>query len=1477
MAASVIATTLVPIAAVAAPIEQAANVAPNTAAKPAPPAEKAPIVDSPNKPQPESEPAIASVAESTADEVIEPVPDGSTVTIQPGGTEELSYTSMVSFADLPESQYCEDRPSAYVLATTPAGTSSWADWGYTGFDEVDAYGKQLRKLSLNDTGLRYPGGDITLSYYGKKANGFDCLDTIEPKTTDGLVAYKTTTLKVDWTKPEVRDVYTTFNSDGDPKIRIEVDPSWINFDTYPEFGGVSIFTIKNYNTDKQTVSPATMPCWSNIDPEPGHTGLICEYNGGYPGAGTAIGVAALPDTVSPADVKQWPPAEAISHDAAISVSLFEKYTPVSRSGSLVSGQCLAMCTGDPIDTSNGNFYEAQTDLSIAGQIGLSVDRRYAVGLLGIEGPFGDGTALNYNMHLKVDESTGSINVFEPTGSETPFAPADDQYRPLIRNVRADLTKTTDGWAYKRWDEELTYLFDAQGLLARIVDPNKNQVLVERINGQVSKVSEGDRSIEFAWDGGRLITATDHTGRAVTYQYNDDGRLSSRTDPSGGIKKYEYDSSGRVSKMTFEDGTTTTNSYDAENRITEQVLPSGKSIELSYGEPNWNGEVVTTETVGDIVKKYRYDERGRIREFTDSSDSTAQLLRQYYSDDTIKSEQSSEDGVPKSYQYEYAGGNLSKIYEQYAKSTQTFEYDSNRRMTAYVNALGIRTENDYDAAGNLVQTTTTPNDGTSARVTEYAVDEQGNTVWAKNPLGGITSMSYDGSGQLTSMTEPTGGVTTFNYDDLGQIMSTIAPGGNVDGIAQAEKDKFVTSYAYDNRGNALSVTDRDGPTTYTYDSLNRPLSITDPRGMTKSVDYDPSGQPKKITYPDGSTDQFTYDPSSEQRASWTDPQGLTTTYSRDGLKQVTTLPDGSASAIKRSANWGFSSGSLTTQIFDSASPNGKTVSTVDATESLISPSSNRSDEITVKLNKAGLSTSETRNGQSVTYAYDGFGQLTGQSGTDRNVDYIHDLAGNITGITYPDGTTVSRALDAAGRIVKITDWNGAAYDIAYNVSGRIASVSSDTGLKYEAVYDGNRLVSKNWSDELDAVIASFGSAYETTGELSSDSITVGSQPSTDRQFQWNDNGALAAVDDDLVSWDGRLLTSAGDRDLAYSASTGRLNSAVKGGIATQYSYDQHGNRLTATTGSVATDYSWNRLNQLMKLGDTAYAYSANGIRSQVGGDAQVYGQDLKLLSDGETKYLWSPDGSLLAQAPLNSTTKAETQLAVTDGMGSVYAVLDDDHSVVGEYRYSAFGERTLVSGQDVSVMGFTSEQHDESGLIYLRYRYLDPTVGQFISVDPLMTTTLDPYGYADGNPLQMTDPLGLFSWRDAKSFGVRIIKYIDRNSGILSTITGAAALALGASVIGAPLGMALGVTSYALNIIATNRARLDGDTVGMNLGIATMLAFPFGIAVKTGRELAPVTPAAESAFRALATTGKAPGFYNDMRTIAQTHWRNLTCF
>jgi RHS repeat-associated protein len=69
-----------------------------------------------------------------------------------------------------------------------------------------------------------------------------------------------------------------------------------------------------------------------------------------------------------------------------------------------------------------------------------------------------------------------------------------------------------------------------------------------------------------------------------------------------------------------------------------------------------------------------------------------------------------------------------------------------------------------------------------------------------------------------------------------------------------------------------------------------------------------------------------------------------------------------------------------------------------------------------------------------------------------------------------------------------------------------------------------------------------------------------------------------------------------------------------------------------------------------------------------------------------------------------------------------------------------------------------KHEDGSGLTHLEHRDYDPTTGVFITVDPLVATTGDPYNYAAGNPTTLSDPNGLCAGREGTIGGCGIDYY-----------------------------------------------------------------------------------------------------------------------
>ena len=105
----------------------------------------------------------------------------------------------------------------------------------------------------------------------------------------------------------------------------------------------------------------------------------------------------------------------------------------------------------------------------------------------------------------------------------------------------------------------------------------------------------------------------------------------------------------------------------------------------------------------------------------------------------------------------------------------------------------------------------------------------------------------------------------------------------------------------------------------------------------------------------------------------------------------------------------------------------------------------------------------------------------------------------------------------------------------------------------------------------------------------------------------------------------------------------------------------------------------------------------------------------------------------------------------NAFGSITHTVDMNGSVRNEYDYDTFGTRTHVKTASTGSnqhFGYTGEMFDaESGLLYLRARYYDPSIGRFISADPYLGRMAEPvtqnrYIYVHNNPLLYADPSGM---------------------------------------------------------------------------------------------------------------------------------------
>ena len=179
----------------------------------------------------------------------------------------------------------------------------------------------------------------------------------------------------------------------------------------------------------------------------------------------------------------------------------------------------------------------------------------------------------------------------------------------------------------------------------------------------------------------------------------------------------------------------------------------------------------------------------------------------------------------------------------------------------------------------------------------------------------------------------------------------------------------------------------------------------------------------------------------------------------------------------------------------------------------------------------------------------------------------------------------------------------------------------------------------------------------------------------------------------------------------------------------YGYDAH-NRLTSYT-----DKDGNT---------TSYTYTPEGLRSSKTQNGQT------------TKFYW--DRGYISTESRNSTVTAKNYIGISgvfareannitdymlkNGHGDVVSLVQNG-AVTRTYDYDAYGVQKNIDASDTNPFRYCGEYFDkESGSIYLRSRYYEPSVGRFTTEDPIRDG-LNWYAYCGGNPVKYVDITGEF--------------------------------------------------------------------------------------------------------------------------------------
>ncbi|MFI1602372.1 DddA-like double-stranded DNA deaminase toxin [Streptomyces griseofuscus] len=821
-------------------------------------------------------------------------------------------------------------------------------------------------------------------------------------------------------------------------------------------------------------------------------------------------------------------------------------------------------------------------------------------------------------------------------------------------------------------------------------------------------------------GGPLTATvtTDAKAYATTTNYDPArGIATSVVDPNNKRTDYTYDALGRVTALWL--ANRNKSAGQSANLVYSYSISNTAASAVSTGKLNNDGTTYDTTYAlydallrgrqtqtpapggGRVIAETKYDSRGLAVEadadYTDTKAPSGAL-------ETITS------AVPSQTLTTYDGAGRATAADFYAQGskqwTSSTSYGGDRTTVTPPHG-GVATTTLTDTLGRTTETRQYDSGSPTGSYTSirYKYDAKSRLAKVTDDDGNTWSYAYDLMGRKIDSTDPDTGDTKTAYNELDQVASTTTAAGT--------SDEKTLSYSYDDLGRKTDL--YDGTTKdaahelakWTYDSLAKGLP-------TSTIRYVGGSTGKAYISQVGSYDSL-YRPTLTRVTipSVTGEEALagtyssTTGYNLDGTVQVTTDP----------AAGGLPAESLETGYNDLSMPTtlkGATGYVQDTSYTKLGDIG----QITL-----GVSSSDSAKWLQITNTYeDGTRRLKRELVTDdaqtapvQDTSYSYDDFGNPTKTaTHADGTDDVQCYRYDGHDRLSEAWtatDGCAADPSTAVLGGPAPYWQS--FTYDDL--GNRKQQVNHATKSGGEDSTTSFAYPPAGadqaHTLSSSTTVTGSKTTDDSYTYDASGNTRTR-----TIDGKAQTLDWDDE-------GHLAKVTNSdGTSESYLYDADGNRLLSRDDSGTTLY----------LGDTE-------VRLIKGTNTTT----------GTRYYSWA------GQTVAVRTSSGGLQWQVTDAHDTAETAVDAATQAVTRRRLDPFGNDRDPEASSASWLGdrgFVGGTEDTtSGLTHLGAREYDPTIGRFISDDPVLELTdaqqIDGYTYAADNPVSGSDPAGLMNVMD----------------------------------------------------------------------------------------------------------------------------------
>ena len=733
----------------------------------------------------------------------------------------------------------------------------------------------------------------------------------------------------------------------------------------------------------------------------------------------------------------------------------------------------------------------------------------------------------------------------------------------------------------------------------------------------------------------LLVATNALGLQISSNsYNGYHEVATNFDALNEKAIYTYNTNQQLTSATLPSSLVTTNIYGPDNFVAQQI-----DIGFDTNSYTHTNDLMFTHT----------DARGLTT--TNTWDALQRLLRVGFPDGTFITST-------------YNKLDLVQTVDRMG-FTNSFGYDSMRRMIAQTNALGAVTIYSYCTCGAL------------SFILDAATNE--------------TQFFYDNQGNLTNTLYADGYSVTSAYNLLQQVVRTSDSGGN-----------SVTN-TYNNQGLLTTVSNAFGQLEFiVYDALDRATNTVDANGVSVAATYDNLNRPLARSYPDGGVEHWGYTLNVSGATSYTNQIGNVTLYSLDAMNRKTnevfvgvttnsftyngandllTLTDGK----NQTTSFGIDLYGNATNKIDAAG-NLVLVNQFDADNRLTNRWSAAKGATVYRYNVAGdLTNIDYSGGTSFTspiylsydvlnrltnmvdavgntaYSYDSVSELLSENGPWANDTVSYTYANRLRtgmGLSQPSGSwSQSYGYDSARRLTSVTSPAGV---FNYTLGGAsfasplIKTLSLPNGAYITNSFDSvARLLSTKLLNSSSSVLDSESYAYNQASQRTAETNTAGDF----RNYTYDNEGELkTALGKEAGGTTNRWQEQNG---YAYDAA-GNLNYRTNNGLLGVFNVNNlnelttitNGGRLTVagTTTTPATSVTVNTSNAV-RYADSTFAstnqswVSGNNTYTAVAQDSygRTSSNSVTVNLQATNSYSYDLNGNLLSDTNRDFAYDDENQL------------------------------------------------------------------------------------------------------------------------------------------------------------------------------------------------------------------------------------------